>query len=65
MILLLKVTRSSGGLAQLVERCFCTANVMGSNPIFSNFCHSLIIIERVGVGKIKERGRKLWGSLPL
>jgi hypothetical protein len=31
-----------GGLAQLVERCFCTANVMGSNPIFSNFCHSLM-----------------------
>ena len=25
----------SGGIAQLVERCFCTADVSGSNPLIS------------------------------
>ena len=24
-----------GGIAQLVERCFCTADVSGSNPLIS------------------------------
>ena len=26
---------SDGGIAQLVERCFCTADVSGSNPLIS------------------------------
>ncbi len=26
---------SNGGIAQLVERCFCTADVSGSNPLIS------------------------------
>ena len=25
----------NGGIAQLVERCFCTADVSGSNPLIS------------------------------
>ena len=34
-----------GGIAQLVERCFCTADVSGSNPLISTKRKNLMKIE--------------------
>ena len=35
----------NGGIAQLVERCFCTADVSGSNPLISTKKRGLKNIE--------------------
>ena len=32
---LVQIRDGPGGIAQLVERCFCKANVSGSNPLIS------------------------------
>jgi hypothetical protein len=32
------INKSVGDIAQLVERCFCTADVSGSNPLISTSC---------------------------
>ncbi len=42
------VLRMTGELAQLVERCDRTAEVSGSNPLFSIFIEKLRQRERVG-----------------
>ena len=43
-----------GGIAQLVERCFCTADVSGSNPLISTKKNKYRKLKKVfGIYKIQ------------
>ena len=43
-----------GGIAQLVERCFCTADVSGSNPLISKNKIESTAIESFKFEKVKR-----------
>ena len=45
---------SDGGIAQLVERCFCTADVSGSNPLISTNYIETTKIENFEFIKVKR-----------
>ena len=45
---------SNGGIAQLVERCFCTADVSGSNPLISTNRKTNIKLKIFIVKKVKR-----------
>ena len=45
---------SDGGIAQLVERCFCTADVSGSNPLISTNFKDKKKIEDFEIIKVKR-----------